>query len=275
MKIRNVDLWKIILVGLSGAVIWGFSRGLVFKKWIPVQDPQSFVSRGDSFFVQNNLFFPILGVMGLIVLSLYVTFFVLLEKNLPGNKFFKGFIYGSCFFLIYMAAFFEFYHFFDDSQKYAFLSGLADGIPLLITAVLSGVFFGTSNTVTGWRSPKYLAALLFIPIFFVLGRILFYTVIYPSPLTFNPDSLLILFIYGAAIALAYYIISRGITVTNSLLIPFAFALILFPISLSGNLVICWKYNFPFYIMILLTLIDTAAIIIGALITEAIFRKSAG
>jgi hypothetical protein len=265
-------IWRIVLISLTGVVVWGFSRGFVFKKLIPVVDPADFMAYGDSYFVAHGLFFPLLAIIGIIVLTWYAVAFLLIEGGLYGNRYVKGFTYGFSFFLIYMAGFFEFYHFFHGDLSQAIRAGFADGTPLLITGLLLGIFIGTDTRVEVPRTVKYLTALLFIPALFLIGRIAFYTTVYISPLICQSRSLLFIALYGATIGISYYFLSQGIKVRKYFAIPFYYALILLPISLSGNTFVCLRYRFPFSDMAILTAIDMIAIIIGGLLTELVCGK---
>ncbi len=91
--------------------------------------------------------------------------------------------------------------------------------------------------------------------------------VFPSPLVFHPVSLGLIATYGAAIGVSYYLLSRGIRTADFRLVPFYYALILLPVSLSGNIVVCLRYRFPLGIMVLLTAIDMVAVIAGGLATE--------
>ncbi len=265
-KIRE-KLWRIILISVTGVVVWGFSRGFVFKKLIPVSDPSDFMAYGDSYYVAHGLFFPLLAIIGIIVLTWYAVAFLLIEGGLYGNRYVKGFTYGFSFFLIYMAGFFEFYHFFHGDLSQAILAGFADGTPLLITGLLLGIFIGTDTRVRILRPAKYLTALLFIPALFLIGRIVFYTTVYISPLIYQSRSMVFIVLYGAAIGISYYFLTQGIKARNYFAIPFYYALILLPISLSGNTFVCLRYRFPFSDMAILTAIDMIAVIIGGLLAE--------
>ncbi len=267
MRRIQENIWKILISGAVGVVLWGFSRGFVFKKLLPVSDPADVIVFGDSVFIEKGLFFPLLAIIGMLVLTWYVLYFSYIEEYLWGKKHTKGFMYGLSFFLIYMAAFFEFYHFFNGSPFQALLAGLADGTPLLLTGVLSGMVLGTNQTRTIRRSAKYVTSLVCIPIVFTIGRILFYQVIYISPKINQFYSILLIILYGITISLSYVLLTQGLPVKRHYLIPICYGLIFFPISLSGNIVICLKYNFPFYPMILLAVIDVFAIIVGGGITE--------
>jgi hypothetical protein len=272
-KIRN-RIWRIVPISLAGVVLWGFSRGFIFKKLFPVSEPPDIAAYGDSFFVTQGLFFPIVGIVLILVLGCYVTFFVLIEESLYGNKYIKGLIYGLSFYLIYMIAFFEFYHFFNGSFYHAVLSGLADGTPLFLTGLLLGIFLGTDNKTKALRPLKYLTSIIFIPVFFLIGRVLFYSTIYVSPIINQSASILFIAMYGISIGLSYYFLTQGIRAKKIYRAPFYYALIFLPVSLSGNTLICLKFQFPLLPMVLLTLIDLLAIIIGGLFTESLHTEAA-
>ncbi len=270
-KIKD-NIWRIVIISLSGVILWGISRGFIFKKLIPLNDPPDVLAYGDSYFFLHGLFFPILAIIGIIVLTCYVIFFVLIEENLYGNKYFKGFIYGLSFFIMYMIAFFEFYHFFNGTFFQSILAGFADGTPLLLTGLLLGVFLGTDRNIKMFRPVKYLTSIIYIPIFFLIGRILFYNTIYLSPIISQFISILFILFYGISIGLSYFILTQGIKTKRNYKIPLYYTLIFLAISLSGNTLICIRYQFPFYQMIILSLIDAIAVIIGGLLTEFLNTK---
>ncbi len=262
---------RIFIISIVGVCIWGFFRGFIFKKLISVNDPAIIVTYGDSYLVENGLFFPVLGIEGIIVLLLFSIFYVLIEEQLGGNRYIKGLNYGLSFYLIFATSFFEFYHIFQGKLIDAIFSGFADGFPLLITGVLLGIFIPSQKRDTFFRPRKYLFSIMFISILFFLGRIFYYTSIHPMQVNIRCETYFYIFLFGAMIGLIYFILSHGINTKNIYNKSVFFGIMLTPLWFSGNLFICLKYKYPIMPMLALSVIDIVMIIIGGLLSEFILK----
>ena len=266
------DWWKILFISLCGVIIWGIFRGFVFNILIPINDPSDIVAFGDSILVEKGLFYPVLIVIGIISLSLYSIVFILIEEKLFGNKFTKGLFYGSSFFLLFIIGFLEFYHFFNGKFSDAIFSGLADGIPLLITGIILGLVFSTDNRNTDLQPKRNLISIIFISMFFTISRTIFYNFFYPTPLIKQANSYIYILLLGVTIGVVYYFLGQGIKTTDPLKKPLIFGLILAIAWIPANLFVCIKYKFPFEIMGYLILLDFIGIILGGLLNELINKN---
>ncbi|MFX1258261.1 MAG: hypothetical protein ACFFAN_10400 [Promethearchaeota archaeon] len=260
---------KILLVSLVGLTIWGILRGFVFKILIPINDPPDIIAFGDSIWVERGLFYPLLIIIGIIFLSLYSIAFIFIEEKLFGNKFIKGLTYGLSFFLIIVAAFFEFYHFFDGKSRDAILAILADGIPLLVTGIILGLTFSTDKEINRLQSKRNLLSIIFISIFFTISRTIFYFFFYPTPLIKQLNSYIYLFLFGITIGITYYFLSQGIKSTHPFKKSLIFGLILGIAWVPLNFFVCIKYKVPFELISYLILLDLTGIISGGLLNEVI------
>jgi len=262
---------RILSISLIGVCIWGFFRGFVFKKLIPVNDPAIIISYGDGYLVENGLFLPVLTIEGIIVLLLFSIFYVLTEEQLGGNRYIKGLSYGLSFYLIFATSFFEFYHIFQGKFIDAIFSGFADGLPLFITGILLGIFIPSQKRDTYFRPRKYLLSIIFISIIFFLGRIFYYTLIYPTPVIRQSDTYFYILLFGATVGFIYFILSKGISTNSIYNKSVFFGIMLAPLWFSGNLFICLKYKYPVIQMLTLSVIDIIMIIFSGLLTEFILK----
>jgi len=273
MKQIIENWWKIILISLFGVIVWGFFRSFIFRKIIFVMDPADIIAYGDSILFTNGIFLPVLTVIGIIVLLFYSIFYVLLKEGIAGNKYIKGLFYGVSFAIIYFIAIMEFYHFFNGNFIDGVFGGIADGVSLLITGIILGIFIPAKEENKSSRPMKYLLSILFIAVIFTIGRIFFYSYIYSTPLIKQLNSYIYLSVYGAAFGIAYYYLSQGIKTNNYYYKSILFGLIQSPIIISGNMFICLRYQFPLMPVIIISIIDIMAIIAGGLLTEFVFFPS--
>lgn len=266
------EWWKILLISLCGVIIWGISRVFIFRILIPINDPPDMIAFGESFLAEKGLFNLVLIVIGMTFFSLYSVSFIYLEERLFGNKFIKGLIYGSVFFIILIGGFFEFYYFFNGTMTDAVLSFIADGIPIFTIGIILGLVFSTDKEIKQLRPKKNLISIIFITIFFTIARTIFYNYIYPTPLIKQEQAFFILILYGITVGIAYYLLSQGIEITHPLKKALVFSLILAVAWVPLNFFVTLKYNFPSELILYLILLDLTGITLGALLNELINKN---
>jgi hypothetical protein len=269
---RN-KLGRVLLVALAGVAIWGLSRGLIFRVLVPIPDPPDLAAYGDSRLVTLGLFGPVIGVVGIIMMVLFAYAFLSIQAGLPGGPVLKGAIFGGAFCLMFLMSFFELYHYFKGSLGNAILSGAADGVPVLLTGLILGAVLGSPRA----RSPNrvgsparagapHLLAIVIVALFFTIGRAVFY-VSYPGPSSWEAESYLFVFLYGASIGLSYFVFGRGISASRPFSRSLHFGLVYAVVAIPGNFLICFKLGFPPAAMGLMVLLDLAGIVAGGWVSE--------
>lgn len=262
---------KIALVALFGVGIWAFSRSFLFRIVFSVDDPPLVTAYGFNSLYINKTFFAIIAIIGVIVLTSFSISFSLVEKYLPGKKFQKGILWGLFFYILYTVAFFEFYTIFGGTIRQALIAGIADGGPLLLTGIFAGILLGSEKSKKMKLKPGNIIGILLA---FIGARIIFYKAIYPTHSIFELQSILFISLYGLLLGVGYRLFTGTVDLKREIFRPLLYAAILLPISLSGNTLICFKYNFPLVPMVLLTVLDMTAIVIGTWLSNPIGERAA-
>jgi hypothetical protein len=165
-----------------------------------------------SFFVQQGLLPIVFILYGVLWFSLLAVVFVLIEGGLPGRREMKGMGFGLFFFSLVVVSYLEpLPHSGDIGNELSWM--MADGLPLILLGILFGRYLGHDGreigmAVSAKRSlgPLDALAILIIPIFFMKGRLLSYTVfgIYSS-FDANPaGSLIWALTFGLVLGILYF-----------------------------------------------------------------------
>lgn len=145
-------------------------------KFYPRTSPPLMSQFGDSFLNQHGLIAPALLVFSALIILHLVLNFGRVQREIPGNKYKKGLVYGAWFGLVWIWGFIEYHHFFGSSMHYGLWAGIGDFVPFLLFGGLIGILFGDSSQQP--EKPKYrysdMIGLCLIPLCFACGRYLLY-----------------------------------------------------------------------------------------------------
>jgi len=269
MEITKKQRIKTLIVILIGISSWALSRSFIFKKLILIKDPPLIVSYGFNELYINKQFFIIIGIVGLFVVSWFVLSFKYIEKTMKGTGVSKGLLWGIYFYVLYSTAFLEFYSIFGGTIGQALLAGIADGGPLLLTGLLAGIMIGKKDKGRIFIDYK---SLIGIMVLFLVGRITFYKTSNVTTDLLLKNTLLFIGLYGLMFGIGFLLLIRSNSTRSTIKDALIYIAILLPVSLSGNTLICFMYNFPLLPMVLLTGIDMCAIFLGCQISNIKLNK---
>ena len=171
MKTLKKDWWKVILIILVSS----FFDMLLHALISPLNSSNISLLK-PSIFVKNGMLVPAIIGWELLAFGILASVFILIEGNLPGKKWFKGFLYGLSFGGLYLLGMFESVLLFNSSVLNEFLMGLGDFIPILLMGVLLGIFTGTDETQN--KKLQNVFSVFVIAIFYIIGRYFAYSILH-------------------------------------------------------------------------------------------------
>ena len=197
---------RILAISLGFSILYAMVHGLLPTGGTSVLPP--------SFFVQQGLLPIVFILYGVLWFGLLTVVFVLIEGALSGTRIVKGLSFGLFYFCLVVASYFEpLPHSGDIANEMSWM--LADGLPLILLGIMMGRYLGhnaskTEKALTGEKRSIGLVdalALMLIPIFFMKGRLLSYSVlgIYSSFDTDPLGSLLWALAFGLVLGILYYV----------------------------------------------------------------------
>lgn len=197
---------RIIAISSGFSVLYAMVHGLMPTGGTAVLPP--------SFFVQQGLLPIVFILYGILWFGLLTIIFVLIEGGLVGGRIRKGLMFGLFYFFLVVASYFEpLPHSGDLVNEISWM--MADGLPLIVLGLLMGRYLGHDGPRTNAEKvgvarpfgPLDALVILIIPIFFMKGRLLSYTVfgIYSS-FDANPiGSLVWALFFGLVLGILYFL----------------------------------------------------------------------
>lgn len=171
MQTLKKNWWKIILLIIS----CGFFDMLLHALISPLNSSNVSLLK-PSIFVKNNMLVPAIIGWELLAFSVLALIFILIQNNLPGKKWIKGFLYGLSFGGLYLIGMFESVLLLNSSVLNEFLMGLGDFIPILLMGILLGIFVGTDETQNKER--QNVLPVFIIAISYIIGRYFAYSILH-------------------------------------------------------------------------------------------------
>ena len=213
-------------------------------------------------------------LFGLITYGLLAIVFVLVQGGMPGKKTAKGLVFGLAFGLMWAVYLFEPLPFSAGASLADTLSyPLVDGMTIIVLGLLLGRFIGTdSRVVEKVDTSSGAAALLAIPILFVVGRFLGYTIIQIySYFTDRPlGTMLWVAVTGIWIGAMYMLLGPGIAIKSPLVKAALFGAVVLGIDLlMFNMFIPIVFETNVTDLLVRTAIDIISVIVGVFICETI------
>ncbi len=275
--------WKIIILAFAFSIFYALLHGMLPSNEQGVLPP--------SIIVQSGLLPVAFILYGALWFGLLACIFTVVQNRLPGGKLIKGLVYGLFFFVIVFMTYFEpLPHVSSISHEMAWMLG--DGAPLLLLGVLLGLFLASGKDVTDKTSArkertgrKKVAAVLVIPLLFLAGRLLDYTVlnIY-SDFSAQPIATLVwVFLFGLVIGVMYYMLRSAVKQSSQVKTAVFFGGVMF-----GLYVFLFNFAFPLIVHMdflpigSLTIVDLAVrvfmdalfITLGVLVFEYLAKPKA-
>ena len=204
-----------------------------------------------SFLVQQGLLPVVFILYGILWFGLLTVVFVLIEGALSGRRIVKGLSFDLFYFTLVVASYFEpLPHSGDIANEMSWM--LADGLPLILLGIIMGRYLGHDATkaeraVTDAKRSVGLVdvlAVMIIPIFFMKGRLLSYSVlgIYSSFDTDPLSSLLWALAFGLVLGIPYYFFRDSMPGRTHRMKALFFGFVMFGIDL-------FLFNFAFALIV--------------------------
>ncbi|HEY3422460.1 MAG TPA: hypothetical protein VGK13_04815, partial [Methanocellaceae archaeon] len=214
-------------------------------------------------------------LFGLITYGLLAIVFVLIQEVLPGKRMTKGLVFGLLFGMMWAVYLFEPLPFSAGASLVdTFSYPIVDGMTIAILGLLLGRFIGTDSSSDGKVALNISTlTLLAIPVFFMAGRFLGYTVI--QIYSFFTDRPIGTMLWAAEtgiwIGVMYLLLRPGIA-TKSLLAKAAFfGIVVFGIDLlMFNFFIPIVFETDIVDLLARTAIDIISVTAGVYICEKIY-----
>jgi hypothetical protein len=211
-------------------------------------------------------------LFGLITYGLLAVVFVLIQAGLPGKRMAKGLVFGLAFGLMWAVYLFEPLPFGAGASLIDTLSYPAvDGMTIVVLGLLLGRFIGTDSEGTV-KTGTGTIALIAIPILFIAGRLLGYTVIQIySFFTDRPlGTMLWVAVTGIWIAVMYLLLGPGIAVRSPLEKAVFFGAVALGIDLlMFNMFIPIVFEMDMADLLVRTAIDIVSVIAGVFVCEIV------
>lgn len=162
-----------------------------------------------SIFAKMGLVYPVLIIYYWIVYAVLAVIFVLIQHNLPGEKWIKGFLYGLCFGGLHLIGMYEGILICNDTFINSTWVGLCDGLPILLMGTLIGIYTGTSEIQNTKRQSTL--SIPVITLCFIIGRYFSYTILHINSAynTISLETFIWTFCQGLWIGLMYFILKTG------------------------------------------------------------------
>lgn len=137
------NLWKASLTVAGTVAVFLIGRTLLIAEGKPPEIMRSHFA--ESVFVSNGMLYQSLAAYMLILLSVYVLMFLIIQKGMQGRKITKGLLYGGLFAGLWFWGFLEMVFFFDAPLWDKVLAAIRDSLPLIACGVLAAVFWGSDT----------------------------------------------------------------------------------------------------------------------------------
>jgi hypothetical protein len=213
-------------------------------------------------------------LFGLITYGLLAAVFVLIQAGMPGKKLTKGLVFGLAFGMMWAVYLFEPVPFSSGTSLADTLSyPVVDGMTIVVLGLLLGRFIGTDsegNVKTGTSTGTI--ALMAIPVLFIAGRFVGYTIIQIySFFTDRPlGTMLWVTVTGIWIGAMYLLLGPGIAVRSPLEKAVFFGAVVLGIDLlMFNLFIPIVFEMDMADLLARTAIDIISVIAGVFVCEMI------
>ncbi len=234
---------RIIAISSGFSVLYAMVHGLMPTSGTAVLPP--------SFFVQQGILPFVFILYGMLWFGLLTVVFVLIEGRMAGGRIRKGLVFGLFYFFLVFASYFEpLPHSGDPVNELSWM--MADGSPLIVLGLLTGRYLGHDGSRTNAEKeaaarpfgPLDALVILIIPIFFMKGRLLSYTVfgIYSS-FDANPISSLVwALFFGLVLGVLYYLFRSSIIGSTHRRKALFFGTVMFGIDI-------FLFNFAFALIV--------------------------
>ncbi|MCP4746721.1 MAG: hypothetical protein GY874_11370 [Desulfobacteraceae bacterium] len=261
MKNRQIIWWKILAITLIGGFVW-----IIMAKTIPTFTPHKIIAYGKNYLMEKEAAGPFLIGYVFAVLGFFCLVFIIIQGKLQGSKLAKGFFFGLLFALLWSIEFLDYHHIFGNATGDGIPSALRDGIPLLLTGVLCGLFLGSdsSKTQDTIKFDATIKAMVLFAIHFSIGRAVYYAFVLPNAKEMGWEGLSIVLMLGAWIGVMYVALDQGSLNRSALGKAVFFGMFVFGINWSLMLINpIINYTIPLYIIILYIAFDLFMVTLSA------------
>jgi len=269
MKRLKINWKKIIAIAIICAII----DIIIHALWAPLFD----YDYPASYLVKNGLFIPAAAILLTISYVSLVVVFVFIQEKLSGGKLSKGFRFGISFGGLWFIAMPGASIFFGSPMMHELLTGLLDGLALLILGLLLGMFVATDNNHIANKKPKGLILpIIVITIFFIIGQYLAFIIIGKHTPHFSITGTAT-FIWTLALGLwmgvMYCLLKQGIKRDSSIKWSFGFSGVIIGINwLYFNFFIVLILDVPLLDPLILAGLNILSVAVGVFVFETFIKK---
>jgi hypothetical protein len=259
----NVKIIKLVLIGFITTISRAALQGIIPQGEGSVLPPSVFVSNG-----RMALVFMIYGTIAYTSIS---AIFLILHKNMGGNKLMKGLKFGLLCSLLWSIYLMEPLPHVAPIDRITY--PVVDSTALIIMGALSGQLITEPSPAKKYRITKhFLLNIGSITILFFIGRIIQYTIfkIYSSFMEYPIPSLIWVIATGILIGLIFEYINSSIYNENTIISSFIFGGIIFGVNLFAfNFFMPIIFNIDILDLFLRTILDVIFVISGAYMANRI------
>jgi len=229
MNTSRKDWWKVAVI----VVVSGFIDMALHALLSPLSSSNSALLK-PSILVRNFGVVPTVIAWEILAFGVLALIFIVIQSNLPGKKWIKGFLYGLSFAGLYLIGMFESVLLFNSTLLNEFLMGLGDFIPILLMGILMGIFAGTDETIP--RIKPNIWSVLIMAAFYITGRYFGYSVLnIESAYMVQPLGTFIWTLsQGLWVGVIYLILQSGVKGKSPIAQALFFALLVFGANWLAN-----------------------------------------
>lgn len=267
-EVMNKKRWLTLFLIVLAATIVRLALQLLMPSTGNTPLPPSAINKAGLIPIAFTLF-------GLLTYGLLAVVFVLIQEGLPGKKMTKGLVFGLLFGMMWAVYLFEPLPFGAGASLVdTFSYPIVDGTTIVVLGLLLGGFVGTDSPGTGKVTISFgTLTLLAVPVLFIVGRFLGYTVIHIySFFTDRPlGTMLWAAETGVWIGVMYLLLRPGIAIRSPLVKAAFFSVVVVGIDLlMFNFFIPIVFETDIADLLVRTAIDIASVTAGAYICEKIY-----
>ena len=170
MTILKSNCWKVVICILI-AVLVDVILHVLFV-------PRINYNYQPSILAEKGLILPAATAMLFVLFAIVAVVFVLIQKNMPGTKTTKGWRYGIAFGSLSLLAIIEMNLVFDSSLVDELRGGAADGVSLVLLALILSWMTSTNNLIIRQQTNLNWKPFVLIPLFFLIGRYFGYAIVH-------------------------------------------------------------------------------------------------